>query len=270
MRGIFAIGLIHILLAVGLVSGASRAPDSQSKTYGDTRRLLLAMNDVRANRDQLVILFREGDNRIAALVQLLDDQDRSVSLRAQMVIRYLGNKSGTQALYEWYKKQSELSVAGPIPVPLSEWDYVVIKANLIDKAPRTWGDYEVRYIYALALDGSVRAKAVLDELIKSARDLDDSNFAGHAIKTVQRSNPNQILTGEKDLAKLVLDNAFFISPGDRKYTSARFLGFNGDEDKALVEVYINRGALAEEWYHVVVSKRGQGWIFFSVTQIAIS
>jgi hypothetical protein len=228
------------------------------------------MNDVRINRDKLVILFREGDHRVADLVQLLDDPDRSVSLRAQMVIRYLGNKSGTQALYEWYKKQGEFSVAGPIPVPLSEWDYNVINANLIDNAPKTWGDYEVRYIYALALDGSVRAKAVLDGLIKSARDLDESNFAGHAIKSVQKRHPDQILIGEKDLAKLVLDHAFFISPRDQKYTSARVLGFNADEDKALVEVYINRGALAEEWYHVVVSKCGQGWVFFSVTQVAIS
>ncbi len=107
-------------------------------------------------------------------------------------------------------------------------------------------------------------------MVKSATGIDESTFVGYAIKRIKTARPRDLITGEKDLAKLVLDNAFFVAPEDHKYASARLLGLNGNKNKALVEVYINRGRLAEEWYHVVIRKCGQGWKFFSITQVAVS
>jgi hypothetical protein len=75
------------------------------------------------------------------LIWLLDDPDRDVSLRAQVIIRYLGNEAGMKALRAWYSKQREgYRVAGPVPQPLDDWDYNNIKLNLIGNSPRTWGD----------------------------------------------------------------------------------------------------------------------------------
>jgi hypothetical protein len=227
------------------------------------------MDDRLINRDKLAALFQVGDKRIKDLIQLLDDPDQEISLRAQIVIRYLGTEIGMKGLLEWYGKRKQFSVAGPIPLPLREWDYDVIYANYVGKPVRGWYGAEP-YIYALALDYSPRARAVLDEVVKSAKGGDESLVAVQAIKRIQASQPKQTLKGQKDLAKLVLRNAFFVSPEDRKHTSARLLNLSDSGDKALVEVYINRGALAEEWYHVVIQRCEQDWKFLSISQVGVS
>jgi hypothetical protein len=79
----------------------------------------------------------------------------------------------------------------------------------------------------------------------------------------------RLVRGE-DLAKGVLNNVFFVSAEDRKYTSAKLIGFNQKRDKAIIEIYINRGPLSEEWYHVVVRILGRTWRYLSITQIAVS
>lgn len=258
-------------LVVFLIGGScALAAFGQSQdTYTNTRKMLATMKDVKNNSDQLAKLFRVGDERIADLVKALDDPDPDISLRAQILIRYLGSDTGVIKLLEWFKTQERFRVAGPIPIPLQERDYKVIHAQYLSVPPEKWVRSEP-YIYALALDGSPRAKEALDEMIKIAGNLDEATVANRAAKRVQAGQPTKLLTGQQDLAKLVLNSAFFVSPDDRKYTSARLLALNGAKDKALVEVYINRGVLAEEWYHVVIQKCEQGWRFFSVTQVALS
>lgn len=269
LRHTIRLGLLFFLFAVsgnGVVFSAS-----ESRMYQDTRKLLSSMDDVRSDSDKLATLFKVGDERIRELIHALDDADSDIRLRAQIVIRYLGNVEGMKALTEWYGKQrNEHPIAGPVPLPLSDWDYKFINMNLIGKAPQTWRDRGVQYIYALAIDDSQQSKTVLDTLVKSGSGVDENTFVGYAIKRVRMSQPTRLLPAEKDLAKLVLDNAFFVSTEDHKQASARLLGLSGKKDKALVEVYINRGRLAEEWYHVVIRKCGQGWKFFSITPVAIS
>jgi hypothetical protein len=265
------IKLASAILVFGLLSIALRSSDSSSKTSKDTRKLLSQMQDRHLNSDRLAVLFRIGDERITDLIQLLDDPDQDISLRAQVVIRYLGNELGMKALREWYGKQKhEYRIAGPVPLPLSDWDYNFVRSNLLTEPPQAWRDRAVEYIYALALDGSSSAKAVLDEIIKKAEKLDETSFVKHAIKRVQGKLVGKPLTEQKDLVKMVRDNAFFVDTVDRRYTSVRILSFNASRDKVLAEIHINRGPLAEEWYHVVISKSESGWKFFSIDPVAIS
>jgi hypothetical protein len=239
------------------------------KKYQDTSKLLFEMNNRLEDRDKLAALFRVGDEWITNLIQALNDPNPDISLRAQIAIRYLGSDIGMDELFRWYNAQQQFRIAGPIPLPLREWDYKVIYANFINAPNRDWTQAEP-YIYALALDDSPKAKVVLNEVTKSAGRLDEATVVGRALMRVQTAQPAMLLAGQKDLAKLVQSNAFFVAPDDRKYLSAQLLGLNGAKDKALVEIYINRGRLSEEWYHVVIKKCGQGWKFFSVTQVAMS
>jgi hypothetical protein len=245
-----------------LVFAAQLVAFQTSNTYAETQRLLSSLGDVKNDRQILAALFKNGDGRIEDLIEALHDPDRNTSLRAQIVIRYLGNEAGMKALEEWYSKQNEILMSGPIPLPLRERDYKWISDQSINDASN--------YIYALALDGSPRARAMLNEMMKREETAYDGTFASLALSRIKVSHPQKLLTGRRDLAKLVLRNAFFIPPVGRPYTSARLLGLNGRKDKALVEVYINAGPLAEEWYHVVISKHGRGWRFFSITQVAVS
>lgn len=238
---------------------------------GDTRRLLLGLDDIKNDRETLASLFRVGDYRIEDLIAALDDSDDSVSLRAQTVIRYLGNPKGMKALTEWYDKQSgEYVLAGPVPTPLSEWDYKFINMNFVGKPPATWRELGIHYLYALALDSSDQSKLTLHEMIKSAGEVGDSMFVGRAIRLIQIREDVSPIRGDKNVAELVLKNAFFISSEDHKYATAKLIGLNGNMDKALIEIHIKRALLAEEWYHVVIIKSGEGWRFLSVTQVVVS
>lgn len=259
----------YLLFAVCGNGPVFSAPES--RMYQDTRKLLSAMDDVRSDSDKLAKLFKVGDERIRDLIHALDDPGSDIRLRAQIVIRYLGNAEGMKALTEWYSKQrNEHPIAGPVPLPLSEWDYKFIKMNFLGKSPQLWRDLGIQYIYALALDDSQQSKRVLDEMVTSATGVDENTFLAHAIQRVRMGQPTRLLPAKKDLAKLLLNNAFFVSTQDHKQASARVLGLSGAKDKALVELYINRGRLAEEWYHVVIRKCGQGWKFFSITPVAVS
>jgi len=253
---------IVAVFVLGVMFAAQADAFQDPKTHAETRRLLSSLGDVKNDREVLAALFKRGDGRIDDLIEALHDPDRNIGLRAQIVIRYLGNQAGMKALEEWYSKQNEILISGPIPLPLKERDYKWISDQSINDA--------ADYIYALALDGSPRARAVLNEMMKLKGTVYDGTFASLALRRVKVSHPQKLLTGPRDLAKLVLRNAFFIPPLSRPYTSARLLGLNAGRDKALVEVYVNPGPLAEEWYHVVISKRGRGWKFFSITQVAQS
>lgn len=261
------ISMLSLAVLSNQVGGASTA----SRSYRDTRQKLADMVNLRLDKDKLASLFNIGEERIVDLVRALDDREKKVSLNAQVVIRYLGNEQGMRSLYEWYKKQeSDFQVAGPVPLPLSEWDYHYIKLNCVDQPVRTWRDREVQYIYALALDRSPRAREILLQLIDKAKSADEASFVSRAIKSVEKEDRKKFVTTERDPAVAVLRNAFFIAPEDQKYASARLLAFNATRSKALVELHIGRGDLAEEWYHVVITRHEGGWAYFSVYQVGIS
>lgn len=270
MRHGSIIGLISVLTFASVCHSVAW-PSTRGQSYRDIQKKLSTMVSLRLNQDKLASLFEVGDRRILDLIQALDDPDTRISLNAQVVIRYLGNDQGMKALYEWYKKQQrEYKVGGPVPVPLSEWDYNYIKLNCVDEPVRTWSDREMQYIYALALDGSPRATGVLIQLVDKARVAAESSSVSQVIKSVTNGNPNRLFGNDKDLAAAVLKNAFFIPANDQKHASASVLAFNATKSKALVEVQIDRGDLSQVWYHVVITRQRGQWAFFSVYQVGIS
>ena len=253
------------VLIIFALSGLDAAKGKSSQTCRDTRNLLSNAEASPLNKE-FIALFQTGDKCITDLVRALNDEDGEIRRKAQVVIRYLNNPEGVKALHEIYSKQKEITFSGPIPVPLTDWDYQFIKWLFIEHRQDDWGVLEFNYISALILDGSSRAKALLEE-IEKARGFDPTTVIYFA-KDVKQSL--SLFPGETDLAKLVLNNSFFVTPEDRRYTTARLVALNGAKDKALVEVYINRGVLAEEWWHVVISKQSDGWRFTSFYQVAVS
>ncbi len=253
--------LALLVLPAALTCVGARAAQDSADTYRDARELLSRMKGYDLRPETLAAVFRVGDARIEDLVRALDDPDREVSLNAQRAIRYLGNEAGLKGLDEYYRRQPKERVfTGPVPVPLLEADYDVVKSDP--------SNARESHIYALAIEGSARA----GELPASIARLNapQGSMTAHALASLKADDPNKLLKGSSDVAALVLKHAFFVGEYDKKYTSARLVGFNGAKDKALVEVYIGRGPLAEEWWHVVVSRRDGGWRFCSVTQVGVS
>jgi hypothetical protein len=90
--------VVLLLIVSGAVSVSAQTP---SKTYPETRKLLLKMERVHADRI-LRKLFEEGEARRSDLIQALYDPEQKVSLNAQSVIKYLADPQALSALEEWY------------------------------------------------------------------------------------------------------------------------------------------------------------------------
>lgn len=256
---------ILIVLALLTLSGLVAAGNNPPDTYHQTRKLL-SDADVTHPNEEFARLYETGDERIVDLIRALKNEDQEISRRAQIVIRYLANPKGMKALHNIYAHNEEVIIAGTVPVPLDDWDYQFIRPLFFEHPQAQWGQLEFNYVSALMLDGSPKASAVLNE-VKKMHGLNEAKKFYH-IADVR--SLRDVFSGEVDLSKLVLRHAFFVGPRDRQYTRARLVALNSTKTRAFIEVYIGRGVLAEEWWHVVIDKEGGGWRFNSVRQAAVS
>jgi hypothetical protein len=254
-----------VVLAVLALSAATVAR-SQGTVHADgqVRQLLVDMNTRHRSTKQLATLFRDGDEKIDNLIGALEDPDKNVRLNAQIVIRYLGNDRGMKTWSRVYKEDPEGSLTGPIPIPVSEGDYEFIRSQYLQRGVKPEALLDA-CLFALALDGSPPAMKLLSEIIlnvnKNGFKLQESRYT--EARTVK-------ISAAVDLPTAVLRRAAFLDASDRRYATAKVIAYSGANDKALIEIHIDRGPLAEEWWHVVVKRVDQGWSLFSITQIAVS
>ena len=98
--------LIFIIFVVG--TALSNPSQTESKSYAETRGLLLAMERSHSN-NSFIKLFQEADTRESDLIQALDDPEEKVSLNAQSIILYLADPQGLAALEKWLQYRREHS-----------------------------------------------------------------------------------------------------------------------------------------------------------------
>ena len=250
------------VLCLGVPAAAQPAPSRP-----DVRSLLSHLDIESDRNNHLSVLFRIGDEQIEDLIRALDDSEPEVRSNAQVVIRYLGNQTGMHALIEHYRRSGSINIVGPVPLPLTGWDYDFINSTYLNK-PKNFGELAIQYLYALSLDGSPKAKELLPKMLRTARAAAIDDFT---LKVISSTESNHIASSSvHDLANAALKASKFLRPMDKKHGTAKLVALNNAQDKALLEIYIDNGVLAEETYHVVVSKERDGWKFFSISLIAVS
>jgi hypothetical protein len=125
-----------------------------------------------------------------------------------------------------------------------------------------------RGAHALSLDGSPKSRELLPQMLETARTVGMDDFT---LKAVTSLGPNSTFSASrKDLPAAALKASKFLRTTAKQHASAKLLTFNKAQDKALLEIYVNQGVLAEETYHVAVSKRRHDWKFFSINLTAVS
>jgi len=198
--------------------------------------------------------FKLADQNPTIFIAALNDPTENVQVNAQRFIRYLADPKAMAALRA--SQSGQKFFTGAVPVPLEDWDYERIQNGLLCdscslKSP------DVNYIYALVLDGSQRAQELLGRI-----------NARYPRKVTYGERPESRVSG--NVEKQLVRQAFFISADDKKFTKAQRIAINRRGDKALYVVYVNRGPLAEEWYHVVMTRESDGWRIISVSFAANS
>jgi hypothetical protein len=254
-----------VVLAV-LVLLAATVAKSQgtADAGGEIRELLVDMKGNHRSTKQLATLFRAGDEKIEDLIAALSDPDKKVRLRAQIVIRYLGNDRGMKSWSKVYKEDQEVSLSAPIPIPVSDADYDFVRSQYLKEGVKTEALMDA-CLFALALDGSPPAMRLLSEVILNV------NQHGFKLQESRYIGARGVKIGaDVDLPTAVLREAPFLDASDRKAAMARVIAYSGASNKALIEIHVNRGPLAQEWYHVVMKRVAKDWTIFSITQVAIS
>lgn len=214
-------------------------------------------------------LFQIGDKCINDIIFNLNGKDFQMSVAAQEIIRYLGNEKGLIALETWNKNNSKsYPVWGPVPTPIMDFDYEMIEANLLGDSQRYLGLLTSKYFYALAIDkNSPKSKLLFQRILRNLEADNEETITRRIADHFKNNYPLKSFLSTKNIENSVLDNAFFLSEEDKKFTNAKLLSFNENKDKALIELHLSRGLLAEEWHHVVIKKIENNWEFFSITFI---
>ncbi len=247
---------------------ASLAQSQPSKCVCNELESQLLIMSKRAGGENKAIskLFQNGDECIDYLISTLNGSEFQISIAAQESIRYLGNEKGLKALDAWNTNNKKYyPVWGPVPVPIMEFDYDMIDLYLLGENNQNLGLILSPYIYALAIDKeSTKSKILFQKVMKKLELFETGSATKLIANRLKNKYPLKSFSSTKSIENTVLKNSFFVSEEDMEFTTAVLLSFNGKKDKALVEINISRGILAEEWYHVVVKKVGNDWELFSI------
>ena len=101
---VFLLPLLFSLVAYSIVSAQRPA---QSKTYAETRSLLLRMERTHGN-EPLKKLFEESAARRSDLIQALYDPEQKVSVNAQTIIKYVSDPEALAGLEDWFVYRRKL------------------------------------------------------------------------------------------------------------------------------------------------------------------
>lgn len=240
-------------------------PKIQS-TY-DVEALLQSLTQAKDEEFLLKSLFYIGDERIAEIIRALDNRDENISLQAQRLIRYLGNAQGMNALFDWYRKKEKISILGPVPVPLSDWDYQYITVNYVEKPIYSWRG-ATSYIIALAIDNSPKAQAILAKLERGLNGEDQGYEGERVLRNMSESKKILDISGQGNLEEKIKKSLFFLQYKYTKYIEVKEIGATKKRDKMLFEV--KEMGRFQSRYHIVIQRTKRDWRFFSVTLIDVS
>jgi hypothetical protein len=227
-------------------------------TDAQLRRLLLADDFQFLGMGKL---FSQGEAVVPRLVDALDDPDERVNQQAQLMLRLIGGERGIQGLHEWYERPRPLVkiINGPVPVPLREWDYKQVE-GILSRPPRAWREDAVNYIFALAIDGSLRARGLLRKMAASISEEERTTGAFQALSDVERLGKEAAACRQGPPQVAVRRGAFFLTGQERSAADIALLAYAGEKHHALVSVSQTFGST----FLVVLRRVGTCWEYQSI------
>ncbi len=212
-------------------------------------------------------IFEEGSPLVPQLIVLLNDHDGSVSDNAQLMLRIIGDAPGIQALQDWYQQPRPAlrMVNGPVPSPLTDWDYGHIETAILSHRYQEWKTEAVNYLLALFVDGSPRADQMLKKMLNEVPPNGPtvvSNLAGR----MRDNSPHTERCFSGVIEKEIVEGAFFLSPAEKKRSVVNILAYDEGHRRALVTVSQTFG----NTFLVVLSRGESCWQYQSISLYSIN
>ena len=220
-------------MAFALLIPCPQTSAGQSKTSSKTYHLL---NRLELSGKNLAKAFIFGNQHPDELVIALQDPNPHVRVNAQRLIRYLGDPEGMQALFAFYESGGTNIFVGPVPVPLSEWDFIHLEKEVLCDRCQLRGP-DVDYIYALAIDGSPQSQEMLRRIKLKA----NTTLLFGDLTTLE-------IFDSKELSKNLIDRAFYLDQEDKKASTIHLIARTADTRKELYAIHVDHGPLAENGF----------------------
>jgi hypothetical protein len=262
----------------------TQGPTATSETYSDTLRSIKKWVESEEN-DDLARLLKIGDVRTTDLVAACHSSEDEIAGAAFLALQLLGKSECETCAGSASQMRGGLAVV--CSANNSEADFERIELWLAKKHTGTGyecgEDYEPltpmddSVVYALILDGSSRARSLLDKMRAFEKACatgptilgDILEQAQSLIVAAKQVGHNLRIEPDK-LESSIHASAFFLPRKYRKDSKVEVIADNRARDRILLEVSYRCGRLCGSGYYVVLRKDGTDWHYAFIRMAWIS
>ncbi|MBK9171723.1 MAG: hypothetical protein IPM28_01775 [Chloracidobacterium sp.] len=259
------------LAALCITLGITNSLGQSKLTNRNNRELSTVFSDLAnfhsATYEQsLRALFSLPPSQFDSVLNAVTSSNLDESDGAQRLIRYLGDRELLSKLVENCKTRCLLS--GPVPIPLHPLDYREIEYLTRAGDVCKWGEFDMRYVFALFLDTTQPALELRRRVENGSRQCASNAILTSTIRTIHDTKGLETAFTLQNSVEAVRSELFFLTEVERERAKIQFLGFNFQKNRALFEVLVNNGILASRYVHVVFHKvDSKNWQFYSITVV---
>ncbi len=282
-----AVLLIYPVLLDSQVAPKSieKEPPSTSHTYNDTVETIKKWLESE-KKDDLAHLLKTGEARPSDLVMACRNSDEEIAGAAYETLLLLGKPECEPCADSMSQMRGGLAIA--CSESISEADFERTESWMATKHRGTGyecgEDYDpltpmdVSVVYALILDGSFRARSVLDDMrgLEKACVPEETTINGEVLErapsliTAARSAGHNLNVEPNRLIRSVRASAFFLPEKYRQDSTVEIIARNKARNTILLEVSYLCGNLCGAGYHVLLRKDGADWHYAMITMAWIS
>jgi hypothetical protein len=257
---------------------------ASATTYGDTLRSIRKWVESDES-DDLVAVLKAGEIRPHALLSACHNSDNEIAGTGLLALQLLGKSECEPCA----ASISQVDTNPPMVCSPSsrEADYQRIEMWLATKRTGTGykcgEDFEPltpmddSVIYALILDGSPRARSILDNMLVLEKTCTtEVSLLGEVLEqapalivAAQKRGHNLRIEPDK-VGDSVRASAFFLPRAYRKNSEVKVLFESKAHDRILLEVSYRCGNLCGRTYYVVLRKDGNDWHYDLIRMYSIS
>jgi hypothetical protein len=274
-----------LLYSQATPESTDKAVPSRSQTYNDTLQTIKKWVESEGN-DDLSRLLRIGDARAADLVTACQSSDEEVSAAAFEALLLLGKPECETCADSVSQMRGGLALA--CSENINEADFERIESWMATKHTGTGYEcgeeydpltpMDVSVVYALILDGSSRARSLLDDMqgMEKACVPEETTIIGGVLEQAQslivaaKQSGHNLRVEANRIVSSVRASAFFLPEKYRKDSSVEIIARNKARNTILLEVSYRCGSLCGEGYHVLLRKDGNDWHYAMITMAWIS
>ncbi len=273
------------LLSQTIPESTDKDIPSRSQTYSDTRKTIKKWLESEGNED-FARLLKIGDARASDLVTACQDSDEEVAAAAFEALLLLGKGECETCADSMSQMRGGLALA--CSQKISEADFERTESWMAKKHTGTGyecgEDFEpltpmdVSVVYALILDGSSRARSLLDDMdgLEKACVPEETTIIGEVlgqapslIVAAKRAGHNLRVEPNRIIGS-VRASAFFLPKKYREDSTVEIIARNKGRNTILLEVSYLCGNLCGKGYYVLLRKGGGDWHYAMITMAWIS